>query len=123
MKKTEKTPEKLFQLDWNDYTSLKDSTFKTKLSILSKNSPGALNEITSILAKENANIEDIRIISKTEEFVDIMFTIDVKDLEHLNNIITNLKNAKMINTVIIQKISITKMMKILPNQMKLFVLM
>ena len=98
--KFEKTPEKLFQLDWNDYASLKDSTFKTKLSILSKNSPGALNEITSILAKENANIEDIKIISRTEEYMDIMFAIDVKDLEHLNNIITNLKNAKMINTVI-----------------------
>ncbi|MCR5506685.1 MAG: DUF5913 domain-containing protein, partial [bacterium] len=98
--KYESMPEKLFKLDWNDYTALKNSTFKTKLSVLAKNSPGVLNEITSILAKENANIEDIRIISRTEEYVDIMFVIDVKDLEHLNNIITNLKNAKMINTVI-----------------------
>ncbi len=93
-------PEKIFQLNWDDYSSFKDSTFRTKISILAQNSPGALNEITSILARENANIDDIKIISKTEEYMDILFTIDVKNIEHINNIISNLKNTKMINTVI-----------------------
>ncbi len=94
------TPEKLFNLNWDDYSSFKNSTFQTKIAILAKNTPGALNEITSILAKENANIDYIKIISKTEEYTDILFTINVKNIEHLNNIISNLKNAKMINTVI-----------------------
>jgi len=32
--------------------------------------------------------------------MDILFTIDVKNLEHMNNIIKSLKNTKVINTVI-----------------------
>ena len=90
----------LFKLNWEDYSSFTDSVFRTKLSIMTQNTPGALNEITSILARENANIEDIKIISKTEEYMDMLFTIDVKNIEHINNIISNLKNTKMINTVI-----------------------
>ena len=100
LEKFKDMPEKIFKLNWEDYSSFTDSVFRTKLSIMAKNVPGALNEITSILARENANIEDIKIINKTEEYMDMLFTIDVKNIEHINNIISNLKNTKMINTVI-----------------------
>ena len=100
LQKYKDTPEKIFNLSWEDYSSLQGSTFRTKISIMAKNSPGSLNEITSILARENANIDDIKIISRTDEFTDILFTINVKNIEHLNNIISNLKNTKVINTVI-----------------------
>ena len=100
IEKFQSTPEKLFHLDWNDYSNLSATTFRTKLSVLAKNTPGSLNEITSIFSRENANIEDIKILSRTNEFMDMLFTIDVKNLEHMNNIIKSLKNTKVINTVI-----------------------
>ncbi len=94
------TPEKLFDLNWEDYSSFNTSSFRTKISVLANSAAGSLNEITSVLAKENANIEDIRVASKTDEFVEFILIIDVTDINHLNNIITNLKNSKMINTVL-----------------------
>ncbi len=98
--KYKKTPEKLFNLNWDDYTSFKSSTFKTKLSILANYKSGALNEITSVFAREGATIEDIKVASKTDGFIEFLITIEVKNIEHLNNIISNLKNTKVINTII-----------------------
>ena len=97
---TKHTPERLFNLTWDDYTTFKDSTFSTKISVLCNYTSGALNEITSILARENAIIEDIRVANKTSEFIEFLIAINVKNITHLNNIITNLKSIKMINTVL-----------------------
>ena len=100
LSKYEKTPEKLFNLTWDDYNAFKDSTFSTKISVLCNHTSGALNEITSILARENAIIEDIKVANKTSEFIEFLITIDVKNITHLNNIISDLKSIKMINTVL-----------------------
>lgn len=98
--KYKKTPEKLFELSWDDYNAFKDSKFSSKISVLCEHKPSALNEITSILARENATIEDIRVTNKTDEFIEFLITIDVNNIEHLNNIVTDLKSIKMINTVL-----------------------
>ncbi|MBD5398009.1 bifunctional (p)ppGpp synthetase/guanosine-3',5'-bis(diphosphate) 3'-pyrophosphohydrolase [bacterium] len=100
LSKFAKTPEKLFNLSWDDYNAFKDSKFSTKISVLCDHTPSALNEITSILARENAIIEDIRVANKTREFIEFLITIDVNNIEHLNNIVTDLKSIKMINTVL-----------------------
>ncbi len=100
LKKYENTPEKLFELTWEDYNTFKDSTFRTKLSILCNHTIGALNEITSVLAKENAIIDDIKVSNKTNEFIEFLITIEVKNISHLNNIVSNLKSIKVINTIL-----------------------
>ncbi len=100
LNKYKDTPEKLFKMNWQDFSSFKNSTFKTKISILANYQPGSLNEITSIIAKNNARIDDIKVASKTNDFIEFLITIEIKDIEHLNSIISNLKNTKIINTVI-----------------------
>ena len=100
LSKYAKTPEKLFNLSWNDYNAFKDSKFSTKLSVLCDYIPGALNKITYIIARENAIIEDIKVANKTHEFIEFLITIDVDNIEHLNNIVSDLKSIKMINTVL-----------------------
>ena len=100
LKQYKNHPEKLFTLNWDDYNEVKNSTFRTKISILANNEAGTLNKITTVFLRENINIEDIKILNKTEEFVDILFTIDVKNINQLNSLINNLKNIKIINTVI-----------------------
>lgn len=94
------TPEKVFDLSWNDYNAFKDSKFSTKISVLCNYKPGALNEITSIIARENAIIEDIKVATRTIEYIEFLITINVNNIEHLNNIIADLKNTKIINTVL-----------------------
>ena len=100
LSKHQQNPERMFNLTWDDYNAFKDSTFSTKISVLCNHTSGALNEITSILARESAIIEDIHVTNKTSEFIEFLITINVKNITHLNNIITNLKSIKMINTVL-----------------------
>lgn len=100
LKKYEDSPDKLFSLKWDDYNKVKSLSFKTKLSVLSKNIPGALNEITSVFVKENIDLDNVRVLNKTEEFVDLLFTINIQNPKQLNDIILKMKNIKIINTVI-----------------------
>jgi GTP pyrophosphokinase len=93
-------PGRIFELSWNDYAAFRDATFRTKVSVLAEHGTDSLNEITSVLAKENSTIHDIKVVSRTTDFIEFLITIDVKDSDHLNNIIARLKNAKVINTVI-----------------------
>ena len=93
-------PERIFKLTWEDCAAFSGATYRTRISVLAAHQPGSLNEITSVLAKESSTIHDIRVISRTTDFIDFLITIDVRDVGHLNNIIERLKNIKVINTVI-----------------------
>jgi GTP pyrophosphokinase len=100
LKKYEESPERMFQLTWNDYTAFGNSTFQAKLSILTVHKAGALNEVTSVIAKAGARIDDIRVTSKTNDYIEFFIVVEVKDIDHLNGIINSLKNIKVINTVL-----------------------
>ncbi|MDR2098446.1 MAG: bifunctional (p)ppGpp synthetase/guanosine-3',5'-bis(diphosphate) 3'-pyrophosphohydrolase, partial [Rickettsiales bacterium] len=100
LKRYEYEPERVLSLTWNDYTAFRNSAFQTKLSILATHKPGALNEITAVIAKADARIDDIKVTSKTSDYIEFFVVVEVKDIDHLNGIINNLKGIKVINTVL-----------------------
>ena len=61
--------------------------------------PAALATVTNVIAKEMGNISNLKIISRSIDFFEILIDIEVRDLRHLNNIIANLRSKEVVQSV------------------------
>jgi guanosine-3',5'-bis(diphosphate) 3'-pyrophosphohydrolase len=63
------------------------------------NEPGALATMSSVINKHRANISNIKIISRSLDFYEIMLDIEVMGVKHLTTIIASLRSKKSIHSV------------------------
>lgn len=61
--------------------------------------PAALATVTNVIAKENGNISNLKIVNRSIDFFEILLDIEVRDLRHLNNIIANLRAKEVVQSV------------------------
>ncbi len=61
--------------------------------------PAALATVTNVIAKENGNINNFKIVNRSTDFFEVMIDIEVEDLRHLNNIIANLRSKEVVQSV------------------------
>ena len=55
------------------------------------NKAGSLGKVTTSIAKNNGNISNINFSTRKIDFYEIVIDIEVRDLNHLNNIIAALR--------------------------------
>lgn len=60
---------------------------------------GTVAAITAIIARENANIINIQITNRTQEFFEFIIDLDVRNLDHLFDIIAALRMSKYVISV------------------------
>ena len=70
-----------------------------RLSITVANNPDALAAITKIMSKQNANIVNLKISHRSELVQEFILDIEVQDVEHLENVIANLRMNALVNAV------------------------
>ncbi len=93
---TEKDASKLIPVQWPE---VEGSLFVAGLSVMGKDSPGILNEIShAIVSYQNTNIKSINISTSNSTF-DGSVTLYVQNLDHLSRIIERLKKLKGVYTV------------------------
>ncbi len=63
------------------------------------NEPGALAVLAAVINKHRANISNIKIISRSTDFYEIMLDIEVMGVKHLTTIIASLRSKKSIHSV------------------------
>ena len=63
------------------------------------NEPGALADLSNLVARNNGNIANLNIIYRTVSYFEILIDVEVKDVKHLNDIITALKASKVVSYV------------------------
>ena len=51
------------------------------------------------MARNNANISNLNIVYRTVSYFEIMVDVEVKNLDHLNSIIADLKSSKAVSYV------------------------
>ena len=61
-----------------------------RLNTILVNKTGALNSITSSIARSNSNIVNFQIIKRSQDFFEMLIDVQVSDIRHLNNIIAAL---------------------------------
>jgi GTP pyrophosphokinase len=91
------SPERWIDVAW-EKDSL-DTGHIGRLRAYISHEPAALATITNVIAKDNGNISNLKIINRSTDFFEILLDIEVKDLRHLNNIIANLRSKEVVQSV------------------------
>ena len=61
--------------------------------------PGSLGKVTSVIAKNNGNISNINFSVRKADFFEIIIDIEVRDANHLENIIAALRMESEVSSL------------------------
>lgn len=92
------TPERWIDVDWTPNLPDKERQI-ARIHIVVLHQPGTIATITSIIAKENSNITNMQISNRTQEFYEFIIDIEVKNTEHLSQIMANLRLSSRVLSV------------------------
>ena len=84
-------PIRLIDVTWE---STDEQTYPAKLMVLSINKMGMLADISAAIAKKEANIISANVDSTADNKGIAFFTVEVKNLDHLNEVIRSIKRIK-----------------------------
>ncbi len=88
--------DRLIEVYW---TSDGNSRVQTRVSIECLDKPGMLAELTGLLAANNVNITEVRAKSTSDKRAIIDFTIEVKDRNHLSEIVNKISQLSEVLSV------------------------
>jgi len=92
------TPERWLDVSWDiDSDAGKLHVGRITLTVL--NAPGSLGDLSTVIAKNDGNISNLKITNRSPDFFDLLIDIEVKDVKHLTNIIAALRATPSINSV------------------------
>ena len=60
---------------------------------------GGLATMANAIAKDLGNITNIKITNRASDFFELLIDIEVQDVNHLNNIIANLRSQPIIQAI------------------------
>lgn len=90
--------ERIIELAWEDDVTLQNR-HAGRLKITFLNQPGSLASMSTTIAKQGADIANIKVANRTVDFWDVLIDIEVKDVEHLKSVIASLRALSIINSV------------------------
>ena len=64
-----------------------------------KNEPGSLGKLATIVGSAGGNITNLNISEKGDDYFDMIFIIDVHNLDHLDKIIETLSEVDIVSSV------------------------
>ena len=91
------TPERWLDISWGDDADATDHVGRLFVTIA--NEPGSLGTLSTVIGRNGGNIINLRIVSRSVDFWDLLIDIQVHDLKHLTNIIAVLRATPVINQV------------------------
>jgi GTP pyrophosphokinase len=91
------SPERQVPVSWH---SVKTDNYPVRIKVISHDKIGLLGDITTNISKNGANITDAKLDKLDNNMYQSCFTIGVKDVEHLKNVITGIKKLKFVTNVI-----------------------
>ena len=99
LKKIKVDNTKIINVTW-EKISPKRTSFSAKICVTIKNKIGTLGVLSSILGKSLSNIRNLNITERNADFFKINLEIDVKDVDHLSNVIGSLRSSEFIINVL-----------------------
>ncbi len=92
------TPERFIDVSW-DIETLTEAKHTGRLAVVTANQPGALSTLTTVIAKREGNISNLKIVGRSPEFFEMLVDLEVRDLSHLGDIIAALRASPHIRSV------------------------
>ena len=93
-----RTPERWIDVGWNDGHS-EGGGLVGRLTVVLTNQPNSFGALTTVIGKNGGNITNLKITNRTSDFFDVLVDIEVKDVNHLTNVVAALRANASINSV------------------------
>ena len=91
------TPERWIDVAW-DPDDADDAVHVGRVQVTLLNEPGSLGSLTTVIARNEGNITNLKITGRTTQFFDILVDIEVRDVAHLTDIIAALRATLAVNS-------------------------
>ena len=91
-------PERWLNISWEN-SGTKNTLSNSRLNVVLKNQPGSLGKVTTIIAKNNGNISNINFSVRKVDFYEIIIDIEVRDTNHLKNILAALRLVSEVSSL------------------------
>lgn len=91
------TPERWLDVSW-DTDREHPELHVGRLSVVIANRLGALGNLTTVIAKNSGNIQNLKIINRSVDFFEILLDVEVESVKHLSNIIAALRATPTITS-------------------------
>jgi guanosine-3',5'-bis(diphosphate) 3'-pyrophosphohydrolase len=91
-----KTPERIVAMGWDREVT---GDYRVRLRIVVENKPGVLATIAAAIAAADSNIENVEYQDRDLNTSTLMFTIEVRDLKHLDEVMNRVRRASVVHGV------------------------
>ena len=92
------TPDRWLNISWDNKNNL-ETVSNARIVVVLFNKPGSLGKVTTVIAKNNGNISNILFSVRKSDFFEIIIDIEVRDANHLQNIIAALRMEKEVSSL------------------------
>jgi len=92
------TPDRWLNISWDNKNNL-ETVSNSRIVVVLYNKPGSLGKVTTVIAKNNGNISNILFSVRKPDFFEIIIDIEVRDANHLQNIIAALRMEKEVSSL------------------------
>ncbi|MFO1152652.1 MAG: bifunctional (p)ppGpp synthetase/guanosine-3',5'-bis(diphosphate) 3'-pyrophosphohydrolase [Rhodospirillales bacterium] len=90
-------PERWIDVAWNVEED-PQQVYVGRIVVMIVNEPGSLSSLTSVIAKSGGNITNLRIVSRTTQFFDILVDLEVRNATHLTDVVAALRATPAVHT-------------------------
>jgi len=91
-------PDRWLNISWDNQNNL-ETVSNARIVVVLFNKPGSLGKVTTVIAKNNGNISNILFSVRKSDFFEIIIDIEVRDANHLENIIAALRMEKEVSSL------------------------
>ncbi len=91
-------PDRWLNISWDNQNNL-GTISNSRIGVVLFNKPGSLGKVTTVIAKNNGNISNILFSVRKHDFFEIVIDIEVRDSNHLQNIIAALRMEKEVSSL------------------------
>jgi GTP pyrophosphokinase len=90
-------PERWIDVTWD--LDDDEDRFPAQISVTALNEPGSLAQVAQVIGEAGGNIENIKMATQAADFTEMVIDLEVRDLKHLNGIISGLRAKSVVSTV------------------------
>jgi guanosine-3',5'-bis(diphosphate) 3'-pyrophosphohydrolase len=92
-------PERWIDVGWDSVSEGGGGVYAGRLKITVANQPGSLSSLSTVIARHQGNISNLRIVNRSMDFFDMVIDVEVSDVKHLADITAALRATPAINAV------------------------
>ena len=97
LKAFEDEPERWLDVRW-DIDAANRERFPAQIDVVAINEPGTLAQIAQVIADNDGNISNLKIVLSAPDFSQLSIDLEVWDLKHLNRLLGDLRERRVVSS-------------------------